>query len=130
LAKKGIVIPQNGSLSSAKLPKGISSTQLEEAIRSCVGNLAGSHLRNRVKGLHNPLNNSRFHAVLASFAACLRQNGVNVGEPNTSGKGPIFNTKGLNTGSPQFKAAAAKCRSTLLHQSQATKASPGVSKTH
>lgn len=60
------------------------------------------------------------------FATCLRQNGVNVGEPNTSGKGPVFDTKGINTGSPQFKAASMKCRSVLLFGLRGRKATPGA----
>jgi hypothetical protein len=40
----------------------------------------------------------------------MRENGVNVPEPNTSGNGPVFGTKGLNTSSAQFRAAEAKCR--------------------
>ena len=55
------------------------------------------------------LNSPAFKQALAKFAACMRENGVNVPAPNTSGKGPIFNTKGLNTTSPQFKAAETKC---------------------
>ena len=37
------------------------------------------------------------------------KNGVKLPAPNTSGKGPIFNTKGINTKSAAFKAADAKC---------------------
>ena len=33
--------------------------------------------------------------ALAKFADCMRENGVNVPTPNTSGKGPVFNTKGI-----------------------------------
>jgi hypothetical protein len=40
----------------------------------------------------------------------MRENGVNVPEPNTSGNGPVFDTKGLNTNSAQFRAAELKCR--------------------
>jgi hypothetical protein len=122
LSKKGITLPRRtpgaagllgGGASGAQLPKGMSRTQFAEALKSCGGGFGGNHFR-RVGGFHNPLNNPRFHQVLARFAACLRQQGVNVGEPNTSGKGPIFDTRGINTGSPQFRAATAKCRSALL----------------
>ena len=51
--------------------------------------------------------------ALSKFAACLRENGVNIPEPNTSGHGPVFNTKGINTASPQFRAATVKCRGVL-----------------
>ncbi|HTD58522.1 MAG TPA: hypothetical protein VK672_06465 [Solirubrobacteraceae bacterium] len=55
-----------------------------------------------------------FRQALAKYGECLRQNGVNIPAPNTSGKGPIFSTKGLNTSSPQFRAATVKCRATLI----------------
>ena len=43
----------------------------------------------------------------------MRENGVNLPAPNTSGKGPVFNTKGINTSSTAFKSAESKCRSDL-----------------
>jgi hypothetical protein len=43
----------------------------------------------------------------------MRENGVAVPEPNTSGDGPVFNTKGIQTNSAQFRAAEGKCRSAL-----------------
>ena len=57
--------------------------------------------------------NPAFKQALAKFAACMRENGVNVPAPNTSGNGPIFNTKGLNTDERQFKAAERKCSADL-----------------
>ncbi len=64
----------------------------------------------------------------SSRRACA-ENGVNVPEPNTSGKGPIFNTKGIDTNSAKFKAAEAKCRSDLLGafaRGQANGGAPGA----
>jgi hypothetical protein len=43
----------------------------------------------------------------------MRENGVSLPTPNTSGKGPVFNTKGLNTSSATFKSAESKCQSDL-----------------
>jgi hypothetical protein len=132
LSKKGITLPQRGAGGfagaggGAQLPKGMSRTQFAEALRSCGAGFRGSHLGKGVNGFKNPYNNPRFHAVLARYAACLRQNGVNVGEPNTSGKGSVFDTKGINTGSPQFKAATVKCRSTLLGAFKSNRAHPGA----
>lgn len=125
LSKKGITLGPGG-LAGARLPKGMTRAQLSEAIVSCSRSLTGGG--KVASGSKNPFNNARFHAVLARFAACLRQNGANVGEPNTSGKGPVFDTKGINTGSPQFKAATAKCRSTLLNGLKSSKPRPGVNK--
>jgi hypothetical protein len=125
LSKKGITLPQPSPGvpgGGAQLPKGMTGTQFQEALKSCGANFGahGNHFRRAGPAFNNP----RFHAVLARFAACLRQNGINVGEPNTTGKGPVFNTKGVNTGSPQFRAASAKCRSTLLSGFR-PKAAPG-----
>lgn len=54
-----------------------------------------------------------FRSALVSFASCLRGNGVKIPAPNTSGKGPVFGSKGLNTNTPQYRAALAKCRGVL-----------------
>jgi hypothetical protein len=43
----------------------------------------------------------------------MRENGVNLPTPNTSGNGPVFNTKNVNTTSAAFKSATAKCQSGL-----------------
>jgi len=133
LSKKGITLPQQsagGFLGAgAQLPKGMSRAQFAEALQSCGAGFNGNHFGKHGKGFKNPFNNPRFHSVLVRFAACLRQNGINIGEPNTSGKGPIFDTKGINTGSSQFKAAEAKCRSTLLYALRPNHAQPGASGT-
>jgi hypothetical protein len=132
LSKKGITLPQSHPLADAKLPKGMSQSQFYEELRGCAGGLLPkSHIHSFPHtlgghGFHNPYDNPRFHAVLVRFSACLRQQGINVGEPNTSGKGPLFDTKGINTGSPQFKTATAKCRSTLIGAFRGT-AHPGTS---
>ncbi len=116
LSKKGITLPQRtpgvaglAGSGGIKMPSGMTHAQLAEALKSCNVKYAGGRVAQPAHALP-----ARFHNVLARFAACLRQNGANVGEPNTSGKGPIFNTKGINTGSPQFRAAAMKCRTTLF----------------
>ena len=43
----------------------------------------------------------------------MRENGVNVPAPNTSGKGPVFDTKGIDTSSMAFTNARKKCQSKL-----------------
>ncbi len=63
------------------------------------------------------MNSPAYKAALTKFAACMRENGVNVPAPNTSGNGPIFNTKGIDTHSAQFKAAEKKCQSLLTRRS-------------
>jgi hypothetical protein len=43
----------------------------------------------------------------------MRENGVNLPAADTSGKGPVFNTKGLDTSSQTFKSAQKACQSDL-----------------
>ena len=89
-----------------QLPKGVSQAQYEAALKTCgAGNLAGGN----AAGFNSPT----ARAALVKYASCLRQNGVNVPAPNTSGNGPVFNTKGINTSSTKFKTAQSKCQSSL-----------------
>ncbi len=87
-----------------QLPKGVSRTQFQEALKKCGGG--------------NPAGGTRFNGAasktaLTKFVACMRENGVNLPAPNTSGNGPVFNTKQVNTTSSTFKSATAKCQSDL-----------------
>ncbi|MGA9875506.1 MAG: hypothetical protein WBQ21_06835 [Solirubrobacteraceae bacterium] len=120
LQKNGITLPQRapgsgrpaggvgfrGAGGGPTLPKGVTLAQYDAALKKCGGGRFGASGFNRA-------NNPVLKAALAKFAECLRSNGVNVPAPNTSGKGPIFDTKGINTSSPQFKSAESKCRTTL-----------------
>lgn len=93
-----------------RLPKGMTRAQYEAAIKKCGG---GSFGRRRFFGGAARLKNPAFRKGLARFSACMRQNGVNLPAPNTSGTGPIFDTKSIDTASPKFKAAERKCSSEL-----------------
>jgi hypothetical protein len=122
LKKEGITLPTRtpgqrpgaggfrGGGSSA-LPAGVSKAKFEAALKKCGGNFAGG--RGGFAGGTSRLSSPEGKKALAKFAACLRENGVKVGAPNTSGKGAIFNTTGINTKSAQFKAAETKCRGDL-----------------
>jgi hypothetical protein len=114
LQKSGITLPQRtpgtrrapgagGFLGGAgpALPKGVTRAQYEAALKKCGGRPLG--------GATTRLKNPVYQKALAKFATCMRENGVNVPQPNTSGTGPVFNIKGLNTASAQFKAAETKC---------------------
>jgi len=119
LKKNGITLPNQpnaaggppvgGVLLGRKLPKGVTRAQFQAALQKCApGRVAGG-----APGFRGP-GAAKFKDALAKFAACLRQNGVSVPTPNTSGHGPVFSTKGLQTNSPKFREAAAKCRSVLI----------------
>jgi hypothetical protein len=88
-----------GAGGAAKLPNGVTAAQLQAALKKCGGGQFRGGKGFAAGGAQ------RF----AKFAACMRKNGVKLPQPNTSGKGPIFNTKGLDTTSAAFKRADAKC---------------------
>lgn len=99
--------PPSGSPGRFRLPSGVSRTKFQEAIKKCGG---GSGF---LGGAHRGFNSATARAALTKYAECLRENGVNVPAPNTSGKGPVFNTKGIDTSSEAFKTAQKKCQSDL-----------------
>jgi hypothetical protein len=116
LQKNGITLPKRtpGSgpppgTSRLGLPKGVTAKQYEAAVKKCGGGrFAGAG------GGFRRANSPVFNQALTKYAACLRQNGIDIPAPNTSGKGPIFSTKGIDTASPKFKAATMNCRATLI----------------
>jgi hypothetical protein len=122
LQKDGVTLPRppagggRGGFAGAdgglQLPKGMTRAQYHAALVKC----GGGDFRGpgATGGKGRALDSPRFRQALTSFATCLRQNGVNIPMPNTSGKGPIFGTKGIDVKSPQFKRAELKCRATLL----------------
>lgn len=89
------------------LPAGVTRAQYEAALKKCGGDFA----RRGFGGAR--FSSPAAKAALVKFTACMRQAGVNIPAPNTSGNGPIFNTKGINTATPQFKAATTKCMAVL-----------------
>jgi hypothetical protein len=88
-----------------RLPPGVTAQQFQAALQKC-----GAGRQRRGPGFAT---NPAARQALTEFAACMRKNGVNLPAPNTSGGGPVFNTKGLNPTSPKFTAATAKCRPLL-----------------
>jgi hypothetical protein len=98
-----------GAAGGPQLPKGVTRAQYEAAIKKC----GGGSFAGRGAGAGARFSSPAFKAALAKFATCLDQNGVKVPAPNTSGKGPVFDTKGIDTSSAQFKAAEKKCQSDL-----------------
>ncbi len=105
-----------GASGGFKLPKGMTSAQYQEVLKKCGGGgfRPGNFHGAGAGGARREFDSPRFRQALTSFAACLRQNGIAIPTPNTSGKGPIFSTKGIDTASPKFKQAEVKCRPALL----------------
>ncbi len=90
-----------------KLPNGVTREQFQAALKKCGGGTG------RFPGGAGRLSSPAYRNALTAYVACMSKNGVKLPTPNTSGKGPVFNTTNLNTSSPQFKAATAKCQSVL-----------------
>jgi hypothetical protein len=89
-----------------QLPAGVTQAQFQAALKKCGGG-------GRTRGGAGAFRGASARAGLVKYAACLRQNGIDVPEPNTTGKGPVFSTKGIDTSSSKFKAAQSKCQSDL-----------------
>ena len=53
--------------------------------------------------------NPRVIRAISEFAACMRQNGVNVPSPNPARSTPLLDTNGINVRSPEFRAGSRKC---------------------
>jgi hypothetical protein len=116
LQKEGVTLPQRkpgqagggvgGFFGGGSSAAGGSNPKLAAALKKCESALKITPGRGRSALRNNPA----AKAAYTKFAACMRENGVNLPAPNTSGNGPIFDTKGLSTTSPTFKAAEAKCR--------------------
>lgn len=109
-----------GGAGGTQLPSGVTRAQYEAAIKKCGG---GSGFRRGTGRLKAPV----YKAALSKFAACMRENGVNVPAPNTSGSGPVFNIKGLKPTSSKFQSAEAKCRSDLFNALRQGRPSTGAS---
>jgi hypothetical protein len=96
-----------GGAGGPALPKGVTREQLQKAFQKC----GGASFRRGFGGAR--LGSSSYRKALVKFSACMAENGVKLPPPNTSGKGPIFNTKGVNANSTKFRAAQQKCSSLI-----------------
>jgi hypothetical protein len=90
----------------------VTRAQYEAAIKKC-GGFPGRFGAGAGGGGAARFRSPAFKAAIAKFATCMDENGVKVPTPNTSGNGPIFDTKGVNVKSAQFKAAETKCSQIL-----------------
>ncbi len=95
-----------GGAGGVQLPKGVTAAQFQAAIKKCGGGgFPGGGAARAGSATSKP--------ALTKFATCMRENGINLPAPNTSGKGPTFNTTGINTNSSAFQSAQSKCASDL-----------------
>lgn len=118
LQRNGVLLPRRAPGERPRIPAGVSREKYEAALKRCgapprLGRFAAERFRNPA-----------FTHALTAFAGCMRENGVNLPAPNTSGAGPIFNIRGIDTRSPQFTAAMTKCRSDLRAAIQSARRRP------
>ena len=126
LQKNGVTLPQRtpgsgapgggfpGSGGGPALPKGMTRAQFEAALKKCGGSNFGARSGRPGGTGFRRVNSPAFKTALTRYATCLRQNGIAIPAPNTSGKGPIFSTKGIDTTSAKFRTATMKCRASLV----------------
>jgi len=101
LKKQGIPLA-----TGSKPPAGVSSSRYKAAVNACLPALKLSTPGSQ----GSPGSSERSYA---KFVQCMRQNGINMPAPNTSGKGPVLSTSGIDTGSPKFNSAYKRCQSHL-----------------
>lgn len=106
VGQQGSGEPPSGGAGGVKLPEGVSRSKFQEAIKKC----GGGGFPN---GSRSGFNSATAKAALTKYSTCMRENGINLPEPNTSGKGPVFDTKGIDTSSESFKNAQKKCQTDL-----------------
>ncbi|MGH2832466.1 MAG: hypothetical protein ACRDK2_06785 [Solirubrobacteraceae bacterium] len=111
LRQNGVSVPSSDMSGTPSL-KGIdtASSQYREAATKCRKTLFGNRAASTSK-TSTAVASARLHSLLVRYIACLRQNGVNVPSSDTNGVGSL---KGVNTTTPQFKAARTKCESVIL----------------
>jgi hypothetical protein len=117
----GGFVPGAGAGGGPKLTGGATRAQYEAALKKCGGG-SGHFFGGAARRLNNPV----FKSALTKYGDCLRENGIKLPAPNTSGNGPIFDTKGIDTNSSQFKTASAKCRSALTGAFRRPAGAPGA----
>jgi hypothetical protein len=100
-APGGGIFRGNGS----RLPNGVSRAKFEAALKKCG---AGARVARRGRLL-----TPAYRRAVASFAACMREHGVYLPAPNTSGRGPIFSTPPAARTGPAFHSALRACRGLL-----------------
>lgn len=60
-----------------------------------------------------PMDSAAFRESIEEYAACMRENGYELPEPNVSGEGPVFKDSEVDREDPKFKSANEKCQSLL-----------------
>jgi hypothetical protein len=115
---KGVTVPQGGGqppsggsppqgAPSGGAPGGQDFQKLQQALQDC-----GVNVPNGPPGGGN-FNPASARKQISAYVACVRKNGYDLPQPNTSGNGPVFDSSQVDQNDPKFKTASAKCQNLL-----------------
>jgi hypothetical protein len=89
--------------------RGMSAAQrakLQAALRRCGGSFGGGRR-------FNGAGSAAYRTAIGKFVACVRKNGYDLPNPNTSGNGPVFDASKVNQRDPKWVKASKDCQSLL-----------------
>jgi hypothetical protein len=109
LKKRGVTAPPNLELALSSgaqvaLPKGVTRTQMEAAVKAC----AGASLAEIAKAQR-----SSQASHLSKFAACMRKHGIHLPAPRLRADNATLDYKAVKPAGSAYQKAVAKCHGTL-----------------
>jgi len=90
---------------------GAQSEEMQEAFEAC-----GIEAPQGGPGGAPDTDSASFRESVKEYAACVRENGYDMPEPDFSGDGPVFDESEVDREDPDFKSASAKCQDALGQQ--------------
>lgn len=115
LKEKGVELPEMGAGGEPPQgggigPGGESGEKMQKAFEECGVEMPEPKGGPGGEGAPS-VSSAAFRKQVRKYVACVKENGYDLGEPNFSGEGPIFERS--ESESSAFKAASAKCQSLL-----------------
>lgn len=92
-----------------KPPQGGEMSEMQKAFEEC--GIETGELKGGPEGGPPDMNSAAFRKQIKEYAACVRENGYELAEPDFSGEGPVFDESEAE--SAAFKKASAKCKDLL-----------------
>jgi hypothetical protein len=106
--RNGATLPSAGAHGTLRFPSAGARAAYQAALKKCL-----PELRRLVRPAAPPKASGDLKLTVGRFIRCMRENGIDLPPPNVSGRGPVFDTKGIDTHGAKFKAASSKCRQYL-----------------
>ncbi|HEX4752520.1 MAG TPA: hypothetical protein VH268_06455 [Solirubrobacterales bacterium] len=103
--------PEGGPPGGGKAFGGEHSEEMKKDFEECGVELGGFKGGPGGEGGKPNMNSAAFKEQIEEYAACVRENGYEIAEPNFSGEGPVFEKS--ESESAAFKKASASCESLL-----------------